>query len=210
MVKAKINNVQVTLDGPPKVHNATRKLKNGNGTFDGIISNIKSMKKAGITVDIRMNVTKLNMNSFTELSDVLAKENLTDCYIIPAAVVAYQGVDSNVAKNCLTCSEYSEKFLEYRKILFEKNFMESGYPPTPNYMKNYCYGDNVSSYSIDPSGNVYKCWIDVGDFSRSLGNIKEFTEKRLESISERSQKYNGLIYSCKQLFCCKNACRYQN
>lgn len=189
MINAKIETVQITVDGPPAIHNSTRKLKNGSGTFDAIIKNIKKMKDNGITVYIRMNITKLNMHSFTDLLDILMNENLNDCQVIPSSVVPYQNVGSCVANNCLSAKEFSKKDLEYRKILYERGFIESKYPHIPNYMQNYCYGDNVASYSIDPSGNIYKCWIDVGNSLRSLGNIKEITEKRLETIAEKALHY---------------------
>jgi len=188
-INAKIETIQITVDGPPDMHNFTRKLKNGKGTFDVIIENIKKMKNKGIPVHIRMNITKLNMDSFADLLDILVSEDLDDCQVIPSSVVPYQNVDSCFVSNCLTAKEFSKKELEYRKILFKRGFIESKYPYMPNYMQNYCFGDNVASYCVDPEGNIYKCWVDVGNCSRSLGNIKEIMDRRLETIGEKALNY---------------------
>ena len=38
-----VSEVQITLDGPPEVHDKRRRLRNGNGTFERIVRNMQEM-----------------------------------------------------------------------------------------------------------------------------------------------------------------------
>ena len=52
-----------------------------------------------------------------------------------------------------------------------------------NYRTNYCYADNINSFVVDPTGNLYKCWIDLGNTARSIGNILNFRNENIHSIN---------------------------
>lgn len=189
MNNLQIKSVQITIDGQPEVHNKFRKLKNGMETFDKIIENIKKIKSHGIKVNIRVNITKANVEYFERLLDVLCTRGLSDCQVIPSAVVPYENAATNILDNCLTSEDFAKKLLEYRAMMFERKLQFNNFPYNSNLKQNYCYADNVGSYSIDPKGNIYKCWIDVGVAERSLGNIKNFGERDLITAAEKSSYY---------------------
>lgn len=189
MAKLKLKTVQITIDGPPEIHNLTRKLKNGAGTFDTIVKNIKKLVNNNITVYIRVNITKNNMDYFNELLDVLEKNGLEKCQVVPSAVVPYKNIGCNISASCLSPKEFSKKLLEYRDMMVKRNLPVPNYPYLPKLLQNYCYADNVNSYTIDPDGNLYKCWIDVGVAERSLGNIKDFSERDLSTAAEKGSFY---------------------
>ena len=61
MIKYKISGIQITIDGPPEVHNKRRVNKNGNDTFDLLIENInRLLATEKIEVVVRINVDKTN------------------------------------------------------------------------------------------------------------------------------------------------------
>ncbi len=185
----KLKSIQITIDGPPEIHNKTRKLKNGQGTFDVIIDNIKKIVKKGIEVCIRANITKMNMNYFGELLDELSKQGINNCQVIPSAVVPYENAAESITDICLPSEDFAHKLLEFRQMMFDRKYQLYDFPYLPNLKQNYCYADNMSSYSIAPDGSIYKCWIDVGVPERSLGNIKDFGERDLVTAAENAPFY---------------------
>lgn len=216
MAKLNLKTVQITIDGPPEIHNLTRKLKNGTGTFSVIIENIKKLISNNITVYIRVNITKNNMDYFNELLDVLKKYDLEKCQVIPSAVVPYENVGCNISEICLSPKEFSKKLLGYRDMLVKRNLPVSNYPYLPKLLQNYCYADNVNSYTIDPDGNLYKCWIDVGVAERSLGNIKDFSERDLSMAAEKGAFYmfwspfkHNKCKECEILPMCMGGCPHR-
>jgi uncharacterized protein len=54
LAKLKIDGVQITLDGPQNIHNKRRMVKNGRGTYDIIVDNIRYIVKNEIPVKIKI------------------------------------------------------------------------------------------------------------------------------------------------------------
>ncbi len=67
--KYKVRTAQITLDGPPKIHDARRKLASGEGTFNKIIENIKNTCDL-IDITIRVNIDKTNKDYIEELVNI--------------------------------------------------------------------------------------------------------------------------------------------
>ncbi|MBI4733753.1 MAG: 4Fe-4S cluster-binding domain-containing protein, partial [Rubrobacteridae bacterium] len=65
--KETIKSVQVTIDGPPSIHNKRRKLANGRGTFDIIIDSVNALLSIGIEVSARINIDSQNIDYVPEL-----------------------------------------------------------------------------------------------------------------------------------------------
>lgn len=188
MKKSKITSVQITLDGPREIHNLTRKLADGRETFDLIIQNIKNIISKGINVNIRVNITKSNESYFNLLLDTLVGCGLQTCKVLPSKIIPYEeNSNSNILKECLNCKEWSLKVLEYRKVLYEKGFYDCAYPYDPRKNFNYCHAVNINSFVIDPYGNLYKCWTDIGSPSKSIGNILK--NKNLNVINNLASDY---------------------
>jgi uncharacterized protein len=66
---------QITLDGPPDVHDRRRPLASGRGTFDTLLANITAM--AGILdVQVRVNLDADNAGGCPRLLNILATAGL--------------------------------------------------------------------------------------------------------------------------------------
>jgi uncharacterized protein len=61
--------VQITLDGPPEIHDKRRYGPGGEGTFNAIVANISKVLDTGAVLSVRMNVDQTNL----EHIDALAK-----------------------------------------------------------------------------------------------------------------------------------------
>lgn len=209
---AKVDHVQVTMDGPPDIHNARRRLHDHSvKTFDRIIENIKLLCNNDIGVNIRVNIDKDNKDKLEELLKILAENNLQKCTISLGHVKDYTAVCSSIAHTCLSGKEYAEESLKDQKLLLKYGFKATSFPYYPGVRSNYCCADAISSFVVDPEGNIYKCWNDTGNVERRIGNIKD------DKIKYNQIFLDYLLWSpfdyekcreCKYLPLCMGGCPY--
>ncbi|WP_430885012.1 radical SAM/SPASM domain Clo7bot peptide maturase [Fusibacter sp. JL216-2] len=171
--KSRITAMQITIDGPPDVHNTRRVLHNDGETFDEILSNIKMLKNGGIKVNLRVNIDKTNIDRVPELLDILVENGLNSMPISFGQVTAYTEACSSISGSCLNTKEYADWNLQFQKQLIDKGFPASNYPYYPGIKANYCCADQINAFVVDPNGYMYKCWNNVGLKDEAVGNVKE-------------------------------------
>ncbi len=71
---------QISLDGFASVHDSTRRLASGDGTFDRIINNLRTIRdsKLPISVLLRIHLSIDNQQSLKQLAKMLRSEFLHD------------------------------------------------------------------------------------------------------------------------------------
>ncbi|RKZ20322.1 hypothetical protein DRQ23_09280 [bacterium] len=166
-----INHIQVTLDGPEAIHDKRRPLKSGKGTFEVIIRNLNILLNSTkeISVGIRINVDRDNIESIEDLLNFLSSN------FDKRRVKVYFGPTLHVNPD-IPCSPYyfSEKDFgkQFTRLIniFRKYGYYKNYTITPVF--NRCLSIGENAYAIDPDGNLYKCWIDIGNTEHSVGRIK--------------------------------------
>lgn len=218
MKEARITGAQVTIDGPPNIHNMRRKLRNSDEpTFDRILDNVKNLMEAGITnIAIRINIDKTNVEQVEELLNILEKKDLKDVIINLGHVTAYTDACSDILESCLNVEEYSEYDNMYQRILHKRGYTISGYfPYYPSIKSNYCCADHIDSFVIDPKGYMYKCWNDVGNIEKSVGNIMDKEDEVDDEMFARNIEYimwspfeHEDCVNCDILPICMGGCPY--
>lgn len=158
--------VQVTIDGMPELHDKRRCLKSGKPTFNRIISNIDNMqsKYPQINVSIRVNVDESNEKDFDSLYQFLLNKRYPNAQVSLAFV--------KDLSDCKSCANLCDR---NRQASFIKNVQQKYgiggtfiYPMPDRYE---CAIRNKNAIVIGPKGEIYKCWNDVGDASKIIGNI---------------------------------------
>jgi uncharacterized protein len=214
--EAKVTGAQITIDGPPEVHNRRRKLKGSDaGTFDTILDNVVKLRANNFQVAIRINIDKSNIDSINELLDILAARHLNDVMLNLGHVTAYTGACMSVAESCLSVEEYAAGDLKFQRLFNERGFNVDLYPFYPGIKGNYCCADTQNAFVLDPEGYMYKCWNDVGDVSRAVGDIKKI--KQIPDPKMLMQNIDYIFWSpfefeqcreCKLLPICMGGCPY--
>jgi len=168
----KINQFQITLDGPRDVHNMRRKLARGGPTFDTILNNIKKLiDNTDVRIIIRANIDKESFEKAPELLDLLEKENILKKISLSfSPVFSYTEANINYIDNCFVTREYAELEIKFFRDALEKNILTKNLP-SPKL--GFCSADSWGSYVIDPEGFLYKCWTDIGEKEWSVGHIKD-------------------------------------
>ncbi|MBC7083278.1 MAG: SPASM domain-containing protein [Firmicutes bacterium] len=167
----KVRTVQVTLDGPPQVHDKRRFLVGGAPTFEVLMSNLQAM--AGqFDIPLRINVDKENSGSIPELLRIFKRMDLieptTRIYPYLAPGTAYTEACESVYSNCLRGHEFAEFEIRAIRELLEEDINLVHYPVKS---PGACGAPRTMSYVVDPDGLLYKCWNEVGTSEMAVGNL---------------------------------------
>jgi len=179
--KFNLGYIQITLDGPKEYHDVRRIKKNGSGTYDRIIKSIKMVQEYESIPNplIRINIDSQNAKSIPDLFDDLKEEGLNKSRID-------LGILKNITPACAsfsTCLSGEEISVVIPQLW--KEAMKRGFYPNlrPRQAYVFCGSLRESYYTIDPEGNLFKCWEHVGIEEHKMGIIQE--NGIVKSISPR-------------------------
>lgn len=200
----KVYQAQITVDGSREIHDARRPMANGEKTYDVIMKNLQTVKGV-IPIGLRINVNHSNMDAANRVIDDLKDKDLLE-YVHPnlGLVIPYYDVyDKSV---CLSNEIYAKYNLNF--IVNNNISLHSIYPKPKSH---YCIADGSSGWVIDDKGFIYKCWNDIGNQERSIGNINSNTNQLQNT--DFIQKYfsfdpmsNSQCKDCKLLPVCMGSC----
>lgn len=156
-----LHDLQITLDGNRKRHNAVRYLQQKVGTYDRINSNIRDALSFGIRVSIRINISE---ETSLDVEDLLAE---------------FATLDS-LEKDRLSFSVHKvwqspESVLDTVDKIVSK-IRASGYKAAtcfsnPVSVWETCYADKINQVIINEDGRVFKCTARDFTPSRSEGEL---------------------------------------
>lgn len=181
----RVNTIQITLDGVAETHDKRRYLKNKGKTFDKIMSNLLSFSdlyaedESLPRISLRMNIDKFNKAEAFELLGLITQGPLAK-FVSPYVAGVYDPKDLD-HKYTLTVNEYNTLKNQFINECINNGYninYEAFYPVRIN---SNCVCDQINSGVIDPEGNVYKCWEEIGDKSACVGEIGDQTVFNLPS-----------------------------
>lgn len=167
----RIHSIQVTIDGPPDIHNKSRKLPNGGDTFFVILNNLSMIKEIVPDVDIaiRVNTDKTNIGRVDEILEYLDQYHLNDKVNLYLAPIDNINGTCN-ASSCFSNNEFAEEQMDFIKRNYKKGYNFINIPDANLYI---CGAVAGNSCIIDAEGDFYKCWDDVGRKEYRAGNLDE-------------------------------------
>ncbi len=185
-----LKKIQITLDGTEEVYNSVKNYvyKNVDSPFKRVLDNIENTLKAGIQVNIRLNMDEHNAEDLFNLSEMLVKRysKYSNCAIYVMRL--YEN----------TCSEIMNRDVMNRHKLIEDSIKLQNY--VNDNMQKPIYGDIVnafqnpascmattdSSVMIVPDGHLGKCehFID-NDFYGSIYS-DEIDYEKIKRYKERT------------------------
>lgn len=156
-----LQSVQITLDGPEKIHNQRRITSDNKPTFYKIIDNCKEVIKENVRLAIRVNIDEENVDHIHELIDELVRLDFNKKVILNIAPVdKYVGCDNLAGHKTSVMSKFGEIY-RYAK---SKGFKFGGW-------ETFCGVYANSFFALSPSGELYKCPSLVGDGNEVVGNV---------------------------------------
>ncbi len=205
---AAIREVQVTLDGPPAMHDKRRPLGGGLPTFARIADGIDALLVAGIPVNLRTVLDRDNIAGLPELARIAKARGwvghakfktqfgrnyelhycqgnsgqLFDRLSMWEAVV-------ETAKTHPEVLEYHRPALSISKYLFENGALPSG-------LFDSCPATK-SEWAFDYTGRIYSCTATVGKEGEELGRFWPTETPLSDAAAEWSRRDVTTIPQCK-------------
>jgi uncharacterized protein len=206
-----VRRAQVTIDGPPDVHDRYRPKLGGGSTFWRIVDNLH-VAVEHLNVNVRVNVEPANFGRVEELLAILADEGLADkvsvgtgrlytCASNPSAPSASYGAG-------FAMGDYARAELDFATLAARHGFRTGGLP-TPSGTP--CTAVRSTEIVVGSTGEMWKCWDDVGNQQATIGHIADYkaTNARLAPWLEYDPFADEQCRSCVALPGCMGGCAHR-
>lgn len=213
---ARIREIQVTLDGPPDIHDARRHLAGGAPTFERIAAGIDAALEAGHVVNLRSVVDRTNVGRLPELARIARERGWTGnprfktqlgrnyelhtCHAAQGSERLHSRVE--LAEDLHALIAAHPEFLEYHRPAFSVSrfLWEHGELPKPLF--DACTGTKTE-WAFDFRGRIFACTATVGKPGEELGTfwpeirlerevVKDWQERDVVSMAECRTCSNAL------------------
>lgn len=173
-----IKNYQITLDGLRQTHDIHRHFRNGSGSFNSIIENIKSIKLLSdeFNIIIRTNIDKsTDVEAFlSEISPLVANDKRFSVLLFPIA--DWGKMDK----------ELKEKLYDKTEFVKYENEIMSKHPTIRNYQfEQMIHGSMICGFKrpnifvVNPEGKVVDCTIEYEkNIYGTVANLEEIARNR--------------------------------
>lgn len=213
-----MENVVLSLDGRKEIHNTIRKTKNGKGSFDFVIENIKKFVRArgdknyyvrgtftAKNLDFSKDVIFLAENGFDSISMEPVVTEIDDLAIKPEHLPAVLDEYENL------CDKYLEKHRKGEGFnFFHFNIdLEGG---VCLQKKVSACGAGNEYFSVVPNGDIYPCHQFAGDKDFLMGNVYEgrFNKNIREKFASSCLFTREGCGDCFAKFICSGGCAANN
>lgn len=212
LIVSGVGRFQITIDGSKFFHDLRRITPSGGGTFDVITQNLRDINCDPKYLSIRVNIDKENKESFISLLEYFDEDPILRKYlsiIYPAPVTAWSILPNNWTEKCLGNKEYAEYYFDLSDLVYDRyNINIVKIPETKNM---YCGATVKNHFVIGPKGELYKCYITVGDTSTIVGYLngenKDVLNKEEMRFWDQWNPFNNdKCYNCQFLPLCMGGC----
>lgn len=169
LTAAGLHSYQITMDGPPEIHNKGRVLKGRGDSFEKIFSNLCALavNEPTANIKLRVNFDAETLPHVPELLEMFPAALRPRLNLVLERIF---GQGSLYVKHSMReLAQATESVYEVARSLGFATTMAS---LKPNQL-TYCYADRVSQFVFNHTGDVFKCT--VGNFT---------PEERLGTLSE--------------------------
>ncbi len=197
---------QISIDGLRDTHDSLRKLADGSGSFDTIISNIKAIRNISdirfFNVDIRTNFTKTIAARLDEYldyySNLIGGDSRFSIQINKASDWGGETV-ANIKDDLFeTAEEYVNLCREIAKNKKNINFSSQIDELDAGSFK--CYAARKNSYCIGSDARVYKCTEKFDMAENNIGVLKPNGDMEIN-------KYYESLWIATNYYADKDKCR---
>lgn len=204
--KINITIIQITLDGTEEIHNHSRILKNGEGTYKKILKGIQLLMENQIPVTIRMNVSNDNLNECYKEIDLLHSYDWArGLRFEMQPLFQINNIEQKSIYRTFLEKEFKENYkneiLQHLSVI--GNFLYSGKRMHP--VLKACDRE-VSGRYYDALGYVYSCILAVGDTEKAIGRYYPEYELKEKSFATRDITTIKECQECPNAFLCGGGC----
>lgn len=220
LMQARVREVQITLDGPPEVHDRRRPLKGGGATFERVAAGVDATLAAGLPVNLRVVLDRDNLPHLPALARIAVERGWTDhpsfktqlgrnyelhtCQVDQSRL--YSRIELAAALHALATKH--PDVLRFHKPAFSisRFLFEQGRLPDPLF--DACPGTKTE-WAFDATGRIYACTATVGKTGEVLGRFwpqVALDEARIERWQDRDVMAIEGCRNCPVQLACGGGC----
>ena len=210
--KYKIHGAQITIDGVKEIHDSRRRNVTGESTFDKLIDSVNLLLNENLSVIVRINIDKENIERVDELLNVLAEriERRADLKIDFGQVSPFTDICKSIESDCYNNAQFADVMLPLYEKVLARGFTVNKLAAYPTPLTNFCCADYVNSFVVDNRGEIYRCWNHVGNLKRSSGNVNDGNNLTFEKNYLNWIQWNPIRHpKCRKCAClpiCMGGC----
>ena len=153
---------QITLDGNREQHDKTRGTADGKPTYETIIANIHKVLRAGMFVNARLNYTKDNADTLTDI--------IQEFESLPEEIKKNIRFDFQQVWQDMSHTDARNRAREAMEYYKKKNLCVS---IERNYNADRCYADYENKLVVNYNGDLFKCTARDFDHELREGDLDE-------------------------------------
>jgi uncharacterized protein len=213
--RSRVNRIQITLDGPPSIHDIRRPYHSGSGSSFVHIIEALSRILGRFTIRLRINVDNGNLHSVWPLLDLFESKRWigpdTNFYPYLARISAFTEACAGFAKQVTTLEDFFEVQFRWMERLRDLGVAveEQGLYQFPEPKLYNCGAVGHNGFVFTPDGEIHKCGLEVDDSSRAIGRLSaplRNDSPQRERFSKYSPFENQVCRECEFLPTCLGGC----
>ena len=204
LVELGLEGVKITLDGDRHHHDLKRPFKNGRGSFDVIMNNLR-YAVTKVTVDVGGNFDAENVDSIYNLISYLKNEgfagklNRVNFKPISQTPKDREGLGPTAELECV----YAGGDTAHTMVALRQELIKNGFDTDAGVGVNICgMTFDGPHFTVDPTGKLYKCPAFVGIDRFCVGDIDRGDQK--PSPKDLWRK----CQDCENVALCGDGCMY--
>ena len=177
LAKARVNRLQISLDGLPEVHDLRRPYKSGRGSSFAAIVNSLPAVIGRFLIRLRINVDGRNLHQVWPLMDLFGERGWLgpDTQFFPYLARVSAFTDACAGSSPMICRQ--DEFYEVQFRWMERleqygvPLIEQGLYQFPEAKMYSCGAVGSNGFVFTPEGEIHKCGLEVDDSSRAIGHL---------------------------------------
>lgn len=199
-----VRTFQITLDGPPDVHDQRRFTTAGNGSFHTILHNIEGLvAERPANIKIRTNIDSQNVHRYPALLRILLDRGLSDKVVL--SIVPTKHTPDNLPHCKRFCFSESAEFHNYVESVHAA--LEAGFCVVPGMEIGPCLATASNAIALRPDGECFKCVNLLNKEGFNIGNV--VTDEACTLLDAYLPSPWQQCVACKYVPVCAGGCRYQ-
>ena len=160
---------QITVDGPPDIHNQRRLLKGPGDSFDRVFGNLCDLAEAEhrANIKLRVNFDPITLRRVPELLEMVPRESRPRIHLVLERLFGQS--ELFIGRRVNDVARTTEEVYEIARSM---GFAVTTTPLEPGKL-TYCYADREHEVVFNHLGDVFKCTVSKFTSDERLGVLSE-------------------------------------
>lgn len=214
--KARVDRIQISIDGPREVHDVRRPYKAGGGrsSFDSIIEKLP-LVVGKFLIRLRINVDRENLSQVWPLLDIFGERGWlgpeTRFFPYLERVSPFTEASSHVESVVCPMDDFMETQFRWMEELKQRGVpvIEQGLYRFPAPRSYTCGAVGKNGFLITSEGEIHKCGLEIDNSAEAIGILGEELDPGNENLA-RFENYSPfedpMCRECEFLPTCLGGC----